>query len=370
MLCALFVFCAAHARASAPTEVLVSPAVALKTQETIARDAVDQFILPRIAAFKSRTEEQVNAVAALCAEGLQEAQAAQKAAQSAFVEAVHAWAPLDIVRFGPSARNNRLERILFWPDPRGIAVRQLNTLLAARKPEILEPAALAKQSVAVQGLTALEYLLFNEKKPLGEGAGEAARYRCGVAHAIALSIDAVAGEIQDGWQGEDGHRAKILNPGPDNVLYRDPAESAREVAKTLVLGFDLVRDRIALPELSAASRERPRFARLPFERSGATGTFVHETVQALKDLYDVCGFEARIGPDKKWMANFLSTGWTGLLTESQRLDEVRAGAPGSEDHLHVVRKLRFDVTSIRQIVVKELAANAGIILGFNALDGD
>lgn len=362
----------ADVRASAPEQpqVLVSPAVALKTQTEIARDAVDLFILPRIATFKARSEALAKAVAKVCTEDAGAAKTARDAARTAFVETVRAWAPLDMIRFGPSAREHRLERILFWPDPRGIAERQLNGLLATRNAELLQPGALTTQSVAVQGLTALEYLLFGEKKPLGESDDEAARYRCALAAAIAQSIDTTAGEIQSGWLGETGHRAKILNPGPDNLLYRDRAESAREIAKIMVLGFDLVRDRIALPELAALARTPPRRARLPFERAHASGVFVQATIGALKDLYDTTGFAARVGADKNWMTNFLTTGWDGLIAESQRVDDVRKGDIGSKEHLHVFRKLRFDVTSLRQIVVKELAANAGIILGFNELDGD
>ena len=339
-----------------------------KSQATLVRDAVDQFILPRIDTFKTRTHELAEAVAGVCQPAANPA--ALEAAQRAFVETVRAWAPLDLIRFGPSARNHRLERVLFWPDPRATAERQLNALLAARKPELLEPGALAAQSVAVQGLTALEALLFDDKQPLGSADDEAARYRCGMAAAISSAIDTVAGEIRSGWAGDDGYRAKILNPGPGNRLYRDTAESAREIAKALVTGFDLVRDRIALPELLAISRTPPRRARLPFERSDATGVFVVATVGALRDLYEACAFEARVGADKGWMTGFLTAGWNGLMVESERLDRVRKGEVASKDHLHVVRKLRFDITSIRQIVVRELAANAGIIMGFNELDGD
>ena len=339
-----------------------------KTQAAMVRDAVDEFILPRIDAFKASANILTEAVGEACKAEAQPA--ALAAAQSAFVETVRAWAPLDFIRFGPSARNHRLERVLFWPDPRATAERQLNALLAARKPELLQPGALASQSVAVQGLTALEALLFSEKKPLGAGGDEAARYRCGMAQAIASAIDTVAGEIQSGWAGDDGYRAKILNPGPENRLYRDTSESAREIAKALVVGFDLVRDRVALPELHAVSRDPPRRARLPFERSNATGVFVIAMTDALKDLYDVCAFAARIGPDKPWMISFLSAGWHGIAKETRRLDDVRAGPIASKDHVHVANKLRFDITSIRQIVVRELAANAGIILGFNELDGD
>lgn len=357
-------------RASSPTQVMVPAAVALKTQEAMARDAVDHFILPHIATFRKRTDALAASVARVCTSNSDSRDAARKRAQEAFVETVRAWAPLDMVRFGPAARNNRLERIFFWPDPRLFAQRQLNGLLAKRDPELLKPGAIAKQSVAVQGLTALEVLLFNEKKPLGDGDDDAAAYRCGMAKAIAANIDTVAGEIESGWQGPDGYRARILDPGPENVLYRDTAESARDIAKILVLGFDLMRDRVALPEQAALARTPPRRARLPFDRAGATGVYVVTTVEALKQLYDICGFAARIGPDKGWMENFLAAGWDGLVRETKRFEDVRSGEVGSEDHLHVVRKLRFDVTSMRQIVVRELAANAGIILGFNELDGD
>lgn len=339
-----------------------------KPQAVVVRDAVDQFILPRIDTFKTRTRELTQAVAGVCEPDAKST--ALQAAQAAFVETVRAWAPLDLIRFGPSARNHRLERVLFWPDPRATAERQLNALLAARAPELLEPGALAAQSVAVQGLTALEALVFNDKHRLGSAGDDAARYRCGMARAIASALDTVAGEIQSGWVGEDGYRAKILNPGPENRLYRDTSESAREIAKALVLGFDLVRDRIALPELQAISRTPPRRARLPFERANATGVFLVATIGALRDLYEACAFEARVGADKGWMTGFLTAGWNGLMVESERFDRVRKGEIASKDHLHVVRKLRFDVTSIRQIVVRELAANAGIIMGLNELDGD
>lgn len=359
----------AQAQAEPAPQAAASPS-APKSQAVIVRDAVEHFVLPRIATFKARTDALARAVADVCKAAPGQVPAARETARAAFVETVRAWAPLDLIRFGPSARNHRLERIMFWPDPRAIAERQLNQLLAAKKPELLEAGGLSTQSVAVQGLTPLEYLLFDDKKPLGEDGDDAARYRCGIAAAIAAAVDTVAAEIENGWQGDDGYRAKILNPGPDNALYRDTSESAREIAKALVLGFDLLRDRIAMPELAALARTPPRRARLPFERSHATGMFVRETIYAMKDLYETCGFAARVGADKSWMSKFLASGWDGLLTETQRFDEIRESDVASENHLHMARKLRFDVTSIRQILVKELAANAGIILGFNELDGD
>jgi hypothetical protein len=74
--------------------------------------------------------------------------------------------------------------------------------------------------------------------------------------------------------------------------------------------------------------------------------------------------------DKPWMAKFLPTSWNALLADADRLDALRADERGSEAHLHALRKMRFDLGGIRNIIVKELAPNADIVMGFNELDGD
>lgn len=337
-----------------------------KTHATMVLDAVDKFLLPRIEALQQTTGALETAVGTVCREG----EPARKAAEAAFGDTVRAWGGLDFVRFGPSAREHRLERIFFWPDPRAFASRQLNQLLAARKPELLAPGALSSQSVAVQGLTPLEGLLFDEKMPLGAGKDEAGTYRCALAAAIAANIHAVAGEIGAGWVGGDGFRTKILAPGSDNALYKDAGETVREVMKALVAGIELCRDRFILPELTAVTANPPRRVRLAFEASGLTGTYLKSSLVALKELYAGIGLDAYVPPDKPWMTSFLPTSWNSLLADADRLDNLRANERGSEAHLHALRKMRFDLSGIRQIIVKELAPNADIVMGFNELDGD
>ena len=349
-----------------------APAGALPVRKSPAEmvaDAIDTFILPRIAALKKETAALKVAVETACAEGA-DVTAARDAVVAAFAGTVRAWGGLDFIRFGPATQKHRLERVLFWPDPRGVAARQLSGLLAARKPQLLEPGALATQSVAVQGLTALEILLFDDKAPLGTGDDEAARYRCALAAAIAASIDAVAGEIGDGWAAEGGFRSRMLNPGADNALYKDASESARDVVKAIATGLQICRDRFILPDLVGLARTPPRRARLLFERSGLTGAFLSASLVALAELFDATGLAAYIPPDKAWMTGFLATGWKSLAADAARLDALRAREPGSEAHVRALRKMRFDLGGVRLVIVRELAPNAGLVLGFNELDGD
>lgn len=339
-----------------------------KSHGTMVLDVIDIFIMPRVEGLAKNTSALASAVDAVCKQGGDAA--ARKTARDAFAATVRSWGGLDFIRFGPAMREHRLERILFWPDPRGFASRQLSQLLAAKKPELLAPGALARQSVAVQGLTALEILLFDEKTPLGTGTDEAARYRCALAAAIAASIHGVASEISAGWSGEDGYRKKMLTPGSDNALYKDSSETVREVAKALAMGLELCRDRFILPELTAVTANPPRRVRLVFEASGLTGAYLEASLRALRQLFDATGLDAYIPADKPWMASFLPTSWNSLLADAARLDGLRANERGSPAHLHALRKMRFDLGGIRNIVVKELAPNAGIMMGFNELDGD
>lgn len=338
-----------------------------KTHATMVLDAIDRFVVPRVAAFSAKTGDLATAVAAVCGTGGTEA---GRAAAAAFADTVRAWGGLDFIRFGPAMREHRLERVFFWPDPRGFASRQLNGLLAARKPELLASGALASQSVAVQGLTALEILVFDDKAPLGTGSDEAARYRCALAGAIAQNLKAVAGEIESGWIGADSFRMKMLAPGSDNPLYKDASETVREVVKAVATGLDLLRDRFIVPELTAVTATPPRRVRLAFEGAGLTGAYLEASLAALKDLFEIIGLDAYVPADKPWMVKFLPTAWSSLLADAARLDKLRAEERGSEAHLHALRKMRFDLGGIRQIVLKELAPNADIVIGLNELDGD
>ncbi|MBN8910531.1 MAG: hypothetical protein J0H65_00435, partial [Rhizobiales bacterium] len=144
----------------------------------------------------------------------------------------------------------------------------------------------------------------------------------------------------------------------------------RETMKALVAGIELCRDRFILPELTAVTANPPRRVRLAFETSGLTGAYLKASLVALRELYTAIGLDAYVPVDKPWMTNFLPTSWNSLLPDVDRLDGLRANERGSEAHLHALRKMRFDLSGIRQIIVKELAPNADIVMGFNELDGD
>ena len=65
-------------------------------------------------------------------------------------------ARIEPLRFGPITAKQRLDRLLFYPDPHGIVAKQTSKLLAKRDETDIEPEKLAGASVAVQGFGAVD----------------------------------------------------------------------------------------------------------------------------------------------------------------------------------------------------------------------
>ncbi len=335
-----------------------------KTHAEMVQSAIDGHIIPRISQLHDATVHLAEDLKTYCAAPASDAEARTHIEQS-FQRTVTAWGDMDFLRFGPITEANRLERFYFWPDPRGTTERQLQALLAKRDTALLEPGALRAQSAAVQGLGALEFLIFNDTKPIG-GDDDEARYRCSFAAAIAANLESLAGEIENGWIAPDGWRTKMLTPGSDNPVYKDASETAREIVKALLTGLQITQDRNALPRLQAALATPPKKVRLAFERSGMSDRYLAQQLASISAYFDATGLLAFVPPEKPWMKAFIPRAFETVVADAPLLSR----AESDDEKITRLRKMRFSISGLRQIVSRELAPAADIVLGFNELDGD
>ena len=130
--------------------------------------------------------------------------------------------------------------MLFWPDRKSIGLKQVQAALADKDPTATDPAQLAGKSVAMQGLGALEFVLY------GDGAdalaGKDDPYRCAYGAAVAGNIETMAGDVSAAWNKPDGFAALWANPGPQNALYRDGNEAVTELVGVFINELEMVRD--------------------------------------------------------------------------------------------------------------------------------
>src|SRR5690606_27566757 len=208
-----------------------------------------------------------------------------------------AWSGIEFLRFGPLVDANRFERIYFWPDPRGITVRQAQSLLAKPLGEIPDAKALASQSVALQGLPALEYVLYRNKGLLNNGQETDRAASCAYAVAVAGNLERVGGELAGLWK-TDGEFAQLFSqPGPDDALYRNSQEVVAEVVKALSTGLQFQVEVKLAPSLgSDASKANPR--RAPFWRSSLASASLEASAKGLLAFYEAGAYRF---PDAEWI---------------------------------------------------------------------
>lgn len=334
--------------------------------------AVDNAIVPAYQFFAAVSDKTVNAVDAWCSApspvSLQEA-------RTAFTASVHAWARIQHIRFGPARTGNRWQRIAFLPDPRGIVRRQVAKVLAERPSALLADNAIAEQSAGLQGLPALELLLFTA--PANE-PDETARFRCWLARQVAAHVATLARGQSEDWTAPDGWRQRLLTAGPGNKDYQSANEAAAELVRALLTGLQIVREEMLLPWLKAAEQKKA-WVGLPFERSGNARDVVSTALVAQRNLHKALHLDlvlkdvAAKDTTKRWMTRWVSTAYEQLERDVNAMALPSAetvAAAAAESNLTAIRRCRFSTNGLRQIIGREIAPASALTIGFNELDGD
>jgi len=364
---------AALAFAGAVLSLGVSPVAAAGgpsefDHERLARQALEKHIRPSYRRLLDAAQSLDAALSARCGGGA----SARAPVEQAFDAMVTAWGRAEHIGFGPVTVDQRLERIMFWPDRRGIAGRQVEKALKERSSDVLDPALLAKKSVGMQGLPALEMVLFG---PESESTtdNENVQFRCGFAKAIAVNLKTMVQAIDAEWSSPDGFAASWLSPGPSNAHFLKPVETTIVLAKAFDLGLEKLRDqRIGGP--LALNPQRRKIAPA-FGRSGRSVRLIAANIGGLRDLYVEGGIERALVDAKsdnpagtaalaKLVAQELATARQTAVEVIELKDPFARASAGR------IIALGFPLKNARSTAASLLAAVTDLPLGFNASDGD
>jgi len=288
--------------------------------------------------------------------------------ENTFVRAVKVWAAVDFFRFGPMAQDGRYERFAFFPDVHGTGARQLRRFLAEENQALLEPGALARQSAAVQGLPALESLLYAGSNALLK-TEMPEPFRCALAAAIAENVHLIAEETLAGWKGNNGWAWLMYEPGPDNPVYRTHAEAMTEIVKAIVTGLEQDREHRLLPALGKTPEEG-KASRAPYNVSSQAIPYLIASAEALELFSRASGLLDMLPEEQK------SYGSSALFEFSNLKNALHNAGSDLEAALAEPRlrsKLSYAtivLASLRDNFQRHIAVGAGLTTGFNSLDGD
>ncbi|MDQ6211884.1 imelysin family protein [Achromobacter insolitus] len=343
---------------AAPWPVLAAPPADLG--ERLARD----YARPAMARMVDAASALDGALGIWCA---QPGAADAARVKQAFENLALAWSGVEFLRFGPLVQANRYERLAFWPDTRGVMPKQVQSLIAAKDDALLQPGALSGRSVAVQGLPALEYVLYGDPALLRRNGEQDFAYACGYAKAVAANITQISRDVAQAWSAEGDFGRQFAQPNAGNDLYRDQQEVAAEAMKSLSTGLQFARDVKILPVLGDTP-EAARPKRAAFWRSQLSTRLLAANLDGLQAFYQAGAYALPAG--EAWMAVSVRGELESAARTLQTVPVPLEQALAQEEGRRLLTLAALTLKNAKAIVDQDLAPALGVTIGFNALDGD
>ena len=288
-------------------------------------------------------------------------------ARAAFDATVSAWSNIEIVRVGPVIEGNRFERILFFPDRKSTGLKQVQAILAKPDESATDVSTLKDKSVAMQGLGALEFVLYGTGSELL--LSEPNGFRCRYGTAISANITRLGGELAAEWDRPDGIQSAWKHPGPDNPVFRDGREAVTELLGILVHGSETIRDQRIESFYSGA--DKPMLPKQAiYWRSQNTFASIRDNIEGLRALLDTSGMVELLDPEVRSVVNSIDFVLKSLVRVDKGINPDVAVALADPAERG---KLDFLLLNSRDAILRlndDFGGAIGLGAGFSFSDGD
>jgi uncharacterized protein len=341
----------ASAETTAPVSAILSAALA-------------NYVRPAYTALSQETGQLANAAKVLCQEP---SSAHLTATHSAFKSTVMAWSKVEWFRTGAAMSDNRIERMLYFPDRKGTGLKQVQRALADKDTSVISSETLSSKSVAMQGLGAAEFLLFGaDFEQLATPSGS---HRCEYVLASAKTMSAVANQLKSGWL-EDGTTAQFWQkPAADNPYFRSDTEALNVLIGTVIHGLEAVRDmRIAAFLGKTEESDKPKSA--AFWRSKATFASLAANLEGLEQLYVQSKLAGVLPARNADLVRTIDFDFKQAIRAAKVLDVPVADVLADRELRAKAAYLKLTVQILIDHFNMEFAPAAGLAAGFSFGDGD
>jgi uncharacterized protein len=332
--------------------------------DSILANSLSAYVRPSYSAMQSATASLADTAKTLCVAPTAEH---LTAAQAAFKDTAIAWSRIEWFRSGAVMNDNRLERMFYFPDRKGLGLKQVQAALATQDAGVSTPEKLAAKSVAMQGLGASEFLLFgtgNEALATKDGA-----FRCTYVLASAQTISAIAADLQSGWADKSQAAALWQKPAADNPFFRSDAEALNLLIGTLVHGLDAIRDmRLSAFLGKTPEADKPKLA--AYWRSESTFASVAANLEGLKNFYEGSNLQTVLPAGNEALLRTIKFDFAQAIKAAKALDAPVAGVVADTELRKKAVYLQLTVQILIDHFNTEFAMAAGLDTGFSFGDGD
>lgn len=337
---------------SVSVSVVMLAACSNPRQEVTVQLAND-VLLPAHQQWRDSNAALLDEVKAYCANP----QASVEEVKAAFFQSQSQWSYLQPLMVGPLSEGNRSWQVQFWPDKRNMVVRQTESLLD--EADSLTREQLEQASVVVQGLTAFEYVLFDESVALDPHRDRYCPLLTGIAqHQLALSE-----EVLTLWSGPEAMLSQLSDFPNDRYATAD--EGLAAILRMQITGVDVLKKKLGTPMgrlnqgvvqpyQAEAWRSRHSIENLQASLKGAQAVWVR-----VRSLVSDAALVKDIDQAYADVASQLDALPAPLMELVQ--------APANSEALAALYTALDNLENRQQT---ELARNLNIQIGFNANDGD
>lgn len=335
------------------------PARAAPDYASLNAEAVRTHVLPRYESLAAATARLDVAATAFCGGSRTDITGLRESWRGAMA----AWQGVQHLRFGPAEWFNRVTRFAFWPDPRNVTARQLADLFEKRDPKVLAPEGFVTGSVAVQGLSALERVLFDDAEAAKFASDP---YRCDWVRAVTANVAGMSRSMLADWNSAPHDFAREFIAANGGVAgYRNAGEATLDLFKSLHTAVELVADhKLARPLGDSAKAARPRLAES--WRSETSLANVTANLAAARDLFE----RLRPGVADAALAKEIVARFDAASAAASEIRGPLEAAVADPARRPAVERLRREALALKRILAERLTVALDLALGFNALDGD
>lgn len=271
-------------------------------------------------------------------------------ASQAWKEAFLAWQRVRYVDFGPIEQNSMAWQFQFWPDSKDLIRQKNKRWIADSQP--ITAARLATDSVAVKGLPAMEYLLFERAstaQPLQEKG-------CELLIAVGEHNQANAGKLLESWQAFGPHYLKDAQYDSTTIVA---AMHALEIMKDARLGGPM--------GAKGAGKRSPWLA--DAWRSGQSLRAIEASLRGLEDTF-MPGLALHLqAENRSALIESLQRQLGRTLERLADMPDDMTPLLNSDVGYRSLQLLQIDVERLAT-QLSGIAAELGIVRGFNSSDGD
>lgn len=281
-----------------------------------------------------------------------------------FESVVASFSAIEFYRIGALLEENHINRLFYWPDKRRVVERQLGALLAELTINTLSGKELSQKSVALQGLPALERLLFdkNAERRLSVSAETA---DCQLILAIAENMNTIAVTLNASWHADSLLVQSLLHPEQGSDYFRNEDEVLRSMVTQIIVGVDVVLNRKIAPLHS----NKAGIKKAPLWRSRQSLSMIGNNLESLRALTVDSGLASTTNLDNELAFEFRTAGQ--LLHKLQELpaliDEHGDLTPDTQS---LAKALAAVVKGVKDTLNDRFSQALGISAGFNSEDGD